>query len=123
MFKTVIMLKRKPGMSFEDFKDYYESHHRKLGEKVLPSGIHYVRRYLQPVPNPVTGEVTELEFDVLTEVWYESREAFEAAMVALSEPEIAAEVAEDEEKLFDRTKNRFCTIEEHESYPAEASAA
>ena len=28
---------------------------------------------------------------------------------------VAAEIAEDEEKLFDRSRNRFCTIEEHES--------
>ena len=36
-------------------------------------------------------------------------------MAALGEPAIAAEIAEDEEKLFDRSKIRFCTIEEVES--------
>lgn len=122
MFKTVILLKRRPDMSFEDFQEYYESHHRKLGEKFLPDGVHYVRRYLHGVPNPVTGEVAEIEYDVITEVWYESREAFEAAMIVLSEPAVAAEVAEDEEKLFDRAKNRFCTIDEHESVWADGAA-
>lgn len=123
MFKTVCLLKRKPGMSFEDFMDYYESYHAKLGEKVLPDGIRYVRRYLRGVPNPVTGEVAELEYDVLTEMWFETREAYDEAMAALSEPKIAAEIVEDEEKLFDRPKIRFCTIEEHESLPAEARLA
>lgn len=123
MFKTVCLLKRKPGMSFEDFMDYYESYHRKLGEKVLPKGIYYVRRYLRGVPNPVTGEVAELEYDVLTEMWFETREAYDEAMAALSVPEVAAEIVEDEEKLFDRPKIRFCTIEEHESFPAEANVA
>ncbi|MFN3231821.1 MAG: EthD domain-containing protein [Alphaproteobacteria bacterium] len=115
MFKTVCLLKRRAGMSFEDFQAYYETHHRKIGEKVLPHDVRYMRRYLHPVPNPVTGESPELEFDVLTEMWFDTQEAFDAAMAALGEPEIAAEIAEDEEKLFDRSKIRFCTIEEHES--------
>ncbi|MEN3976438.1 EthD domain-containing protein [Emcibacter sp. SYSU 3D8] len=120
MFKTVCLLKRRQGMSFEDFVTYYETHHRKIGEKVLPTCVRYMRRYLRPVPNPVTGEAAELDYDVLTEMWFETREAFEAAMTALSAPEVAAEIAEDEEKLFDRSKNRFCTIEEHESKLAAA---
>jgi hypothetical protein len=112
MFKTVCLLKRRSGMSFDDFKDYYETHHRKIGEKVLPKGVRYVRRYLHPVPNPVTGESSDLEFDVLTEMWFDTRDTFEKTMAALSEPDVAAEIAEDEEKLFDRSKIRFCTIEE-----------
>lgn len=115
MFKTVVLLKRKAGMSMEDFIDYYENHHRKIGEKVLPHGIRYMRRFLRGVPNPVTGEANEPAFDVLTEMWFEDQAAFEAAMAALSEPETAAEIAEDEEKLFDRSNMHFCTIEERES--------
>jgi hypothetical protein len=120
MFKTVCLLKRRQGMSFEDFVAYYETYHRKIGEKVLPTARRYMRRYLRPVPNPLTGEVVELEYDVLTEIWFVTREAYEAAMVALAVPETAAEIAEDEERLFDRSRNRFCTIEEHESILAPA---
>ena len=123
MFKTVVMLKRRSGMSMKDFMDYYENYHRKVGEKFLPEGVYYVRRFLRGVPNPVTGEVPELDFDCLTEMWFESREAFDAAMVALGEPAVAAEIAEDEEKLFDRSKIQFCTIEEHESVQAQGSSA
>ncbi len=120
MFKTVCLLKRRPGMSFEDFVAYYETYHRKIGERVLPTARRYMRRYLHPVPNPLTGEVEELEYDVLTEIWFDSRDAYEAGMAALAAPKTAAEIAEDEEKLFDRSKNRFCTIEEHESVLAPA---
>lgn len=108
-------------MSFEDFKDYYETKHCKIGEKVLPDGVYYVRRYLEPVPNPVTGEDYELEFDVLTEMWFDDRDAFDVAMAALSEPTVAAEIVADEEKLFDRSKIRFCTIEECASEPTTAA--
>ncbi len=121
MFKTVCLLKRRQGMSFDDFIAYYETYHRKIGEKVLPTARRYMRRYLRPVPNPLTGEVEELEYDVLTEIWFDTREAYEAGMRALAVPETAAEIAEDEEKLFDRSRNRFCTIEEHESQLASAA--
>jgi len=102
-------------MSFEEFVDYYESSHRKLGEKWIPTAKRYFRRYLRPVANPVTGDAPELEYDVLTEFWFETREAFEAAMSALGSPEASSEIAHDEERLFDRSKICLCTTEERES--------
>jgi hypothetical protein len=114
MFKSVVLLKRKPGMSIEDFVSYYETYHRKLGEKFVPNAKKYVRRYLQALGNPVTGEMPELPYDVLTELWVENKADFNKAMALLSRPEVAAEIAADEDKLFDRSKNCFCTIEERE---------
>jgi EthD domain len=116
MFKAVVLLKRRPGMSLEDFIAYYESNHRKLGEKWVPTQTRYVRRYLRPVgKNPVTGEVPTTDYDVLTEMWFETKEAFEAAIAALGDPTASAEIAADEDKLFDRSKICLCTVEEHES--------
>lgn len=116
MFKVVCLLKRRPGMAFEDFKSYYESRHRRLGEKWVPTLKRYVRRYLTPVGrNPITGEEPRAEYDVLTEMWFETREAFEKAMAVLGSPEASTEIAEDEELLFDRSTICLCTIEEHES--------
>jgi len=47
-----------------------------------------VRRYQSPVPDPVTGEVIESGYDVLTESWYPNREIFDATMQMLSAEEI-----------------------------------
>ena len=115
MFKTVCLLKRRPGMSMADFKDYYETHHKRFGESYLPSGARFMRRYLNPVPNPMTGEVVELDYDIITETWFASRAEWEATMAIYAEPDLAAEIAEDEEKLFDRSKINFCIVEEYES--------
>ena len=115
MFKTICMLKRRAGMSFDDFKDYYETHHRRFGDEALPASARFMRRYLHPVPNPMTGEIAELDYDVITETWFESRADWEAAMAIFAEPAMAAEIAEDEEKLFDRSKICFSTVEECES--------
>ena len=41
--------------------------------------------------------------------------ASEAASARLSMPEVIAEIIADEEQLFDRTENRFFTLEEVES--------
>ena len=35
MIKVVTLLFKRPDLSAEEFRDYYESHHRFLGEKYL----------------------------------------------------------------------------------------
>jgi hypothetical protein len=71
-----------------------------------------MRRYLAPFPNPLTGETPEAEHDVLMEIWYPDRAAFDAANAQFVVAEIAAEIAADEERLFDRTKNQFFFVDE-----------
>jgi hypothetical protein len=117
MFKTVVLLKRRPGMSREDFIAYYESRHAKLAEPRLKLGaVRYVRRYLQPDANPLTGEIPEAEYDVITEMWYPDRATFDRMRAALkAAPDVIAEIAADEQNLFDRSRNRFFFVEERES--------
>jgi hypothetical protein len=116
MFKTIGLLKRRPGMSVEEFREYYENNHRVIGEKYLKGNAErYARRFLTPYANLLTGEEVEPEFDVLLEVWYADRAAYDAAVEKLTTPEAAKEIAEDEEKLFDRPRNRFFFVEEYES--------
>jgi len=116
MFKTITLLKRRPDLSLDQFIERYETGHSKLGERLLRgSATRYVRRFLRPVPNPETGEVAEGEHDVVMEIWYPDRAVWEATMARLSTPEVMAEVVADEETLFDRTKNCFFLVEEHES--------
>ncbi len=104
MFKTLTFLKRKPGLSFEAFRDYYENHHSKLGEQLLTRAKLYMRRYVTPLDQE---NGSEGQFDVITEVWFADREDYELQMAELSKPEIIALVAEDEGKLFD---NRFRSL-------------
>ncbi len=116
MFKTLTLLKRRPDLSMEEFVRRYETGHSRLGERLLKgSATRYVRRYLYPVPNPETGAVEEAEHDVAMEIWFPDRATWEATMARLSTPEIMAEIVADEETLFDRSRNRFFLLEEHES--------
>jgi hypothetical protein len=76
MFRSIHLTKRKPGMSPEAFRDYYESHHSKLGaEFVNGYALSYARHYLYPV-NPGDPEPI---YDCLMMLCFPDRAAFEAA--------------------------------------------
>jgi hypothetical protein len=111
----VIFLKRRPGMSIEAFRDYYENHHAKLCEKYSKGVTRYMRCFLNPLPNPETGRNDELPYDVITELWFDDEATFEATVKYLSTSVMPAEVIEDEKHLFDRSKSRMATVIECES--------
>jgi hypothetical protein len=116
MFKTITLLKRRPDLTMAEFIARYETGHSKLGERLLRgSATRYVRRYLHPVPDPETGEAAEGEHDVVMEIWFADRAGWEATMASLAAPDVMAEIVADEETLFDRARNRFFLVEEHES--------
>jgi hypothetical protein len=57
------------------------------------------------------------------EIWYPDQEALSGALSVLSTAEAQAEIAADEERLFDRDLIRSYTVEEYESeMPAVAAA-
>ena len=47
------------------------------------------------------------DFDVVTELWFDDQAAFDAAMVAFTDPANAARIARDEENVFDRSRTMF----------------
>ncbi len=115
MFKVVMLMKRRPGMTPEAFKDYYETTHARIGERVLPTAERYFRRFLTPISPPAVGPVVEPVADVITEIWFKDRATYETTMAKLGDPAINAEIVADEEKLFDRTSIRMYAVDERES--------
>lgn len=118
---VITLLKRREGMSKSDFIAYYEDHHRRFGERVLSGwATRYVRRYLMPVD----GRDEHCDADVVMEIDFPDADARKACFAGLADPELAALIAEDEEKLFDRSRIRTFTVEEHASQlPAGRSAS
>ena len=115
MFKVMMLLKRKPGLSLQEFIDRYESEHVPFVEQYATTLVHYSRRYLHPASHVVHGDVVaEPEYDVITELWYDDREAFEGQQAGLrARPDAVAAVVADEEQIFDRAKSRTVFVEEH----------
>jgi hypothetical protein len=114
-YKILLFMKRRPGMTFEAFQDYYENHHAPLCAKYASGVSRYLRRFLTPHPNPETGATGELQFDVITELWFENEALFRGTVEYLATSIMPDEVVEDEKQLFDRSKTRMATIVERES--------
>jgi hypothetical protein len=116
MIKMVTLLKRKPGMSMDEFINYYETKHSKIGEKYLsPYAVRYVRRYFRPLPEAIIPTPMEQYYDVVMEIWFPDYSALSATFEVLMKPEVQKEIIEDESKLFDRTRIHVYLVEEYES--------
>jgi uncharacterized protein (TIGR02118 family) len=114
-YKILFFMKRRPGMPFEAFQDYYETHHAPLCAKYTSGVRRYLRRYLTSHPNPETGARDELPYDVITELWFDDETIFRNTVKYLSTRIMPDVVVEDEKRLFDRAKTRIATVIEHES--------
>jgi hypothetical protein len=108
----ITLLKRREGMSKGDFIAYYEAHHRKIGEKVLGG---YATRYVRCHLHPTDGVDRHEDADVILEIEFPDQATADACFAAMAEPAIAAEIAEDEARLFDRDRIRTFTVENRAS--------
>lgn len=115
MFKIFLQIRKKPGLSREDFIAYYENNHAPLAIGLIPGMKKYARHYLQPLGSDFFAAGDERPDDVVTEVWFDSRDDYERAMALLTDPATAAILAADEDKLFDRASIRVRSVESHES--------
>ena len=71
MLKVISLLKRKEGMSFEDFRKWALEEHPPLGKK-LPG----IRHYCMSV---VLEDNPDLPYDAVSEFWFDDNEARLAA--------------------------------------------
>jgi hypothetical protein len=116
IYKFLIFVKRRVGMTPEEFQHYYENVHSKLGRQIAPDAgaCKYVRRYIHPLDGSVSTRAEDLEYDEITEVWFKDYEKFRKVAERVSRGELAPEVEADEERFMDRSKTRFATVIEYE---------
>lgn len=120
MIKQICFFRKRPDMTMDEFMDYYENQHSQLSRRIgakpaIPNAVRYVRRYLVPEKNPVTGEVLDPGFDCIMEIWWNSREDFENSQRIIGSPERLPHVKEDEKRLFASHSNPVCTVIEYDS--------
>jgi hypothetical protein len=110
-YKMLILIKRRPGTSLEEFRDHYEQRHSKFAVEVAAAvGMsRYTRRYLQPISGG------EFDYDVLTECWFDDRAKFEMVVASMAKGQLSPEIVADEQRFMDRTKTRFFTVVECDS--------
>lgn len=102
MIKSISFVKRKLGISREEFMRYYEDVHAPHALKLFGMKK-YVRNYLIVPPG-----APEPDFDCITEFWYETAEDARAALKLSRSPEGQT----DEADFMDISKMAFFQVEE-----------
>lgn len=104
--KLLCLLKRKTGMSAEEFRAYYEANHVPLITRLLPFFTAYERNYRDErhdfAPAHVADRFTGPDFDVVTEISFASAEDYRRMLDALADPAIGEPIRRDEENFLDR---------------------
>jgi uncharacterized protein (TIGR02118 family) len=113
--KILLFMKRKPGMSMEAFKDYYETRHAPLAAKYSTNLQRYIRRFITPQTHPETGPGGEMAFDVITELWCKDKASFDALLGYITTSIMPDFIVEDEKNLFDRASFKIATVVEYET--------
>jgi uncharacterized protein (TIGR02118 family) len=109
MEKLILFVKRKPGLSQEQFRDHYENTHAPLAwSNLRPWLINYTRNYLTPLPGQ-----TEPPYDCVTEFWFADRAALDAS-IEWARSEVGQILSVDEENFMDRASMQsFIACEAH----------
>ncbi|WP_156680532.1 EthD domain-containing protein [Sphingomonas profundi] len=112
MIKVLVFIRRLPHLSREAFIRYYEDHHVPLAERLLGRYYGYRRIYLTDglYPEGVTSD-----FDVVTELTFESEAVYDRWLGDLADPEIIRQIREDERHFLDSSYTRMWRVEDHVS--------
>lgn len=118
IYKILLFMKRRPDISVEEFRDYYETRHAPLAQKYSRGIVRYIRRYIDPLPHPETGAFTDGP-DVITELWFDDEKVYRGTLAYLTSSLMPDEIIEDEKNLFDRSSFRIATVVERETILAQ----
>jgi uncharacterized protein (TIGR02118 family) len=113
MFKVIALLSKKPGLSRNDFMEYYETKHVPLVRKLFPQIQEYRRNFLDVRGAIIAAGASPPDFDVVTEFWFADRAAYEDTLASYGSPSAGETIRQDEENFLDRSKMRFIVAEEY----------
>jgi len=117
--KLMLLFTRKPEVSPEEFREYYETKHAPLSLKLLPFfktyKRNYVRRDLSYDPGTEGSTNSGPDFDVATEITFETRADYDRMMQAFGDPEIMSQIIADEENFIDRSCLQMFFVDEEET--------
>ena len=114
MFKCMALLKKRTDISREQFIDYYQNNHSVLIRRLLPGIVDYRSNFLDMEGAFLFPDAAPIDFDVITAIWLEDRAAYDRFIAKSAEPDIARQIAEDEEHLFERGASRMVVVEERQ---------
>lgn len=110
--KSIALLRRRADLSREEFVDYYETKHAPLILSLMPGIVDYRRNFALFDGAFVNDGAAPFDFDVVTEMWFADRKAYDRAIAVATAPEVAAQIAADEANFLDRSGTRMFSVEE-----------
>ena len=111
--KIIALMKRKAGLSMEEFMEYYETRHVPMVLKIAPFMMDYRRNFVRSAPSMPAVIGGAPDCDVITEAWFETHEAFEKFNAAAAEH--SEELMKDELNFLDRDSLRMFIVDERTS--------
>lgn len=104
METVFVLLRRKPGMSFDAFRAHYEASHAKLGEKYFGHLFKSYRRHYIPEGTRFSdGATVENAYDCVTELVFREPGGYQELKRIASDPEVQRTLIEDEARFLDRS--------------------
>ncbi|MFC0438335.1 EthD domain-containing protein [Kutzneria buriramensis] len=110
MYKKLSLLRKRSGMTTAEFVDYYEHHHVPLILALAPTPDVYKRHYVER-GDPLNIREDHVDFDVMTEIAFRDRAAFDRWLAALAAA--GARVPDDEARFLDRSYLTSFAADEH----------
>ncbi|WP_182358570.1 EthD domain-containing protein [Tomitella gaofuii] len=101
--KAIALLARRPEWTRDQFIVHYENVHVPLVRRAFPQIRRYRRNFVDSgTMLPPGGQGPG--FDVLTEMWFDSRADYDAMLAAHADPAVGGPVAEDAVRFIDMDK-------------------
>lgn len=105
MIRTLSLIKRRPDITRDAFREHYETVHAPLALPFMDGLERYVRYHLE------AELVGETSFDVISAFWYRDAESTAKLMEVLAS-EAGKPILEDELTFMDKPANRFFPVSE-----------
>jgi len=122
LFSTILTIRKKRGLSREEFIDYYENKHTALVGKLLPSTLLQYRRNYVIDEDPLSrrlaagrGDDAEMpDIAVITEARFATREDAEALVEAFLSDDVLPQILADEANFIEPGGVRWRVVEVYE---------
>lgn len=108
--KVIAMYKRKPGLSVEQFRQHYETSHVPMSMRLFPFMTDYRRNYIRR--DSESPAANAFDFDVITELTFESPSHHQRMLQQMTDPAIRKEVEQDEIQFMDRSAAVYFIVDE-----------
>lgn len=111
IYKLFLITKRNPELSVDQYRQDYEEWHAPYCAPMMANAKRYFRRYVSYVGGPHT-DLEELEFDSITEVWFDNADDRLAMAKTVAEGDAHRRVSDREGHMFDLPLIRVALVDE-----------